>query len=128
MRLGTRLGEWVVIKELGRGAMGAVFEARHVERGERAAVKVLSGLVDDTAMKRFVREASAGAGIGRLLGRLADKAWPLDDPPNYEPDAADSVGAIAADRGVTADEIYYDVYLRHDGRQLVLFTLGGGVQ
>ena len=87
--------------------------------------QLVAALRDPERKARILTESSDGAGIGRLLGRLADKAWALDDPPNYEPDPADSVGAIAADRGVSVDEVYYDLYLRHDGRQLVLFTLGG---
>jgi len=87
--------------------------------------QLVAALRDPERKARILSEVSDGAGIGRLLTRLADKAWPLDDPPNYEPEAADSVGAMAVDRGVTVDEVYYDLYLRHDGRQLVLFTLGG---
>src|SRR5258708_23439297 len=32
---------------------------------------------------------------------------------------------MPVDRGVTPDEIYYGLYLQHECRQLVLFTLGG---
>src|SRR5581483_7308338 len=40
---GTRLGPYEVIRELGRGSMGTVLAARHVELGREAALKVLSG-------------------------------------------------------------------------------------
>ena len=87
--------------------------------------QLVAALRDPERKTRILAEPSDSADIGRLLGRLANKAWALDDPPNYEPETADSVAAMAADRGVTVDELYYDIYLRHDGRQLVLFTLGG---
>jgi serine/threonine protein kinase len=38
--VGRRLGPWVVVVLLGEGGWGAVFEARHHERDERAALKV----------------------------------------------------------------------------------------
>ena len=56
---------------------------------------------------------------------MPDKAFPLGDVPDYEPDRQRSVAAIAAATGATVDEVYYDLYLERDGRQLVLFTLGG---
>jgi N-acyl-D-aspartate/D-glutamate deacylase len=87
--------------------------------------QLVAALRDPERKRRILAETGDGPGIGRLLGRLADKAWPLDDPPDYEPDAAGSVAAMARDRNVSVDEVYYDLYLRHDGRQLVLFTLGG---
>ena len=90
-----------------------------------ALPQLVAALRDPDRKARILSETGDGPGIGRLLGRLADKAWALDDPPDYEPDPADSVGAMAADRGVSVDEVYYDLYLRHEGRQLVLFTLGG---
>ncbi len=38
---GQLIGKYRIVKELGRGGMGAVFEARHETIGQRAAVKVL---------------------------------------------------------------------------------------
>ncbi len=48
---------------LGRGAMGEVYEATHVETGEPAAVKLLRRelLGDATQLARFLREARASA-------------------------------------------------------------------
>jgi serine/threonine protein kinase len=60
----TIAGRWQVIRELGRGASGAVFEARDGE-GPRAALKVLlpEWRSHDEVVERFVREA-------RVLMRL----------------------------------------------------------
>ena len=63
---------------------------------------------------------------GMLFYRLArafDIVYPLGDPPNYEPDPSTSLAAIAAARGVTPDEIAYDLLLEEDGRALLLQTI-----
>jgi N-acyl-D-amino-acid deacylase len=57
------------------------------------------------------------------LARAFQIIYPLGDPPNYEPDAATSLAAIAAARGVSADEVAYDLLLENDGRALLLQTI-----
>jgi tetratricopeptide (TPR) repeat protein len=58
-----RLGEFEVVRELGRGGMGIVFEARQLSLNRRVALKVLSsGLgLTSKAVQRFHREAEAAA-------------------------------------------------------------------
>src|SRR5437588_748065 len=60
MLVGHKIGPFTVDKELGAGAMGAVYRARNVQTGERVAIKVVApGLTaNPTAMKRFQREAA----------------------------------------------------------------------
>jgi serine/threonine protein kinase len=41
LRIGTQAGPWVLERELGRGGMGVVYEARHAKIGKRAALKVM---------------------------------------------------------------------------------------
>jgi N-acyl-D-aspartate/D-glutamate deacylase len=63
---------------------------------------------------------------GMLFFRLArafEMIYPLGDPPNYEPDPATSIAATAAARGVSADEVAYDLLLENDGRALLLLTI-----
>lgn len=58
-------GAYTLLKELGRGAVGVVYEAVHRDLGRRAAVKILkTGFdTDPTARERFRRETRASAQV-----------------------------------------------------------------
>src|SRR5260370_37979674 len=58
-----RLGDFEIIRELGRGGTGVVYEARQVSLNRNVALKVLSGGLGLTskAVQRFHREAEAAA-------------------------------------------------------------------
>jgi serine/threonine protein kinase/outer membrane protein assembly factor BamB len=58
-----RLGDYRLIREVGRGGMGAVFEAEQVSLARRVALKVLrfGGVSDPEALERFQREAETVA-------------------------------------------------------------------
>ncbi len=63
---GTRLkqvGEYRIVREIGRGGMGVVYEAEQQSLGRHVALKVLPyhSLMDPTQLKRFHREARAAA-------------------------------------------------------------------
>ena len=64
-------------------------------------------------------------GFDLLLGNEAiyDKLFAMGDPPNYEPDASDSIAAIAGREGRPADEVLYDFMLRDDARELLLLPM-----
>jgi serine/threonine-protein kinase len=60
--IGQTLGNWRILRQLGAGAFGAVYEAQHVTIAERkAAVKVLHPHLsaDQQLQKRFINEANA---------------------------------------------------------------------
>jgi serine/threonine-protein kinase len=77
--LGLSIGGYRIVKEIGRGGMGAVYEAAHESLPQRAAVKVLSAeLLENRAyLDRFLSEARAASlvlhsGLVRIFdcGRL----------------------------------------------------------
>ena len=61
----TRLGEYQIIREVGRGGMGVVYEAAHIPLGRRVALKVLTCATafDPRRLQRFQVEAQAAASL-----------------------------------------------------------------
>jgi hypothetical protein len=58
-----KLGDFELIRELGSGGMGTVWEAIQVSLGRRVALKLLAPHISmsPTSLQRFQREAEAGA-------------------------------------------------------------------
>ena len=79
-----QVGAWRLVQVIGRGGMGEVYEARHAESGQSAAVKVLH--VDRSEKpqeeRRFLREALI---LSRLesahIVRVHEVGWPGEGPP-----------------------------------------------
>jgi eukaryotic-like serine/threonine-protein kinase len=63
---GFRIGPYVIREQLGRGGMGAVYLAEHLDLHRRVAVKILApgkGEDQKLALERFLREARASASL-----------------------------------------------------------------
>lgn len=58
-------GKYQLVKELGRGTMGSVWEAWHLSLRSSVAVKLMAPSIaaSPTALQRFLREARAAAGL-----------------------------------------------------------------
>ncbi len=78
---GSQVGEYEVIRRIGEGGMGVVYEALHPLIGKRVAIKLLSDRIagDGRSVVRFVQEARAVNQIGHrnivdifLFGQLPD--------------------------------------------------------
>ena len=63
--LNRQLGDFRLIRPIGRGGMGVVYEAEQVSLGRRVAVKVLplAAVLDATQIQRFRNEAAAAASL-----------------------------------------------------------------
>ncbi len=61
---GQQFGGYRIVRPLGKGGMGQVYEAEELESGRRVAVKLLSrGLGDDEERERFLREGQLAASL-----------------------------------------------------------------
>jgi serine/threonine protein kinase len=59
------LGDFRIVREIGRGGMGIVYEAEQMSLGRRVALKVLpfAATMDPRHLQRFKNEAQAAAGL-----------------------------------------------------------------
>src|SRR5262245_50696763 len=60
-----RLGDFRLLREVGRGGMGIVYEAEQISLGRRVALKVLpfAATLDPRQLQRFKNEAMAAAAL-----------------------------------------------------------------
>ena len=80
----------------------------------------VSAMADPGRKARILAEPT-GKGFGTMF-RLMDegrKIWLMTDPPNYEPNPADSLNAQAIARGLEPWSYIYDVLLQNNGRSLL---------
>mgnify|MGYP001114403984 CR=1 FL=1 len=65
LETGRRIAGYRIVRELGRGGMGTVYEAVHVGLDRPVALKVLGTLAapDSSARRRFLNEARVAAGL-----------------------------------------------------------------
>ena len=81
--------------------------------------------------RREVRQAilgeeSVGApAIAQYVVASLDRIYPMGDPPDYEPGPEQCVSAIAKREGRPEEEVLYDIMMRNEGRELLMFALLG---
>jgi tetratricopeptide (TPR) repeat protein len=86
-RVGQRFGAWEVVREVGAGGMGEVFEARRADGTfeGRAAVKLLKrGMDSQAVLRRFEQERRALARLSHPhIARLLDAGLSADGLPYF---------------------------------------------
>ena len=100
---GERLGSWAIVRELGRGGMGEVYEVRRAD-GQyegRAAAKLLRGGVGGPALlARFAQERQALARLNHPhIARLLDAGLAAGDRPFFVMEAVEGRPLDEAARG-----------------------------
>ena len=61
---GEQFGPYLIVRPLGKGGMGQVYEAEEIESGRRVAIKVLSrGIGDEEERERFLSEGRLAASL-----------------------------------------------------------------
>jgi eukaryotic-like serine/threonine-protein kinase len=61
---GERFGPYVIVRPIGKGGMGQVYEAEEIESGRRVAIKILSrGIGNDEERERFLQEGRLAASL-----------------------------------------------------------------
>jgi serine/threonine protein kinase len=65
VRIGTVVDKYTIVRVLGRGGMGAVYEARHAKLARRVAIKFLlpEFAANRDVLRRFENEAKAAGGL-----------------------------------------------------------------
>jgi len=82
-------------------------------------------LRDPAVRARILSESPDADPSLSFIGMGLDRTFRLGDPPDYEPTPDDSIAAIAAREGRDPWELFYDLMLEDDGRQLLLRPLLG---
>jgi len=93
--------------------------------GDLPLDELVERLRDPGLRARILGESPAADPRMSFVGLGLDRTFRLGDPPDYEPEASESIAAHAQRSGVDPWELYYDQLLEDDGRQLLLRPLLG---
>jgi N-acyl-D-amino-acid deacylase len=93
-------------------------------RGLSLEAQVLA-LRDPELRARLLSEKPKPDDIAARLHRRFENMFPIgDDAMSYEPARGESVAAVAERRGLSPEEVAYDMLLEEDGRRIFLVALG----
>ena len=81
----------------------------------------------DVKAQLLAEEATVSHPIFLALTTRWDQIFPLGSPPNYEPPASSSVGAVAARENRTPQEVVLDLLLENGGRAFLFAPLASYV-
>jgi N-acyl-D-aspartate/D-glutamate deacylase len=90
-------------------------ELRHLSPAERHA-----RLAADAELRRRLIETSSDSGPRAFMAESFHKMFPIGDRPDYEPQAEDSVAAIARRTGRTPQAIALETMMARDGKGLLM--------
>ena len=100
---GQRIGDWKIVRPLGSGGMGEVFEARRADGSfeGRAAIKLLKRGMDSAAvLQRLAQERQALARLNHPhIARLFDAGATDEGPPYFVMECVDGVPIDEAAQG-----------------------------
>ena len=106
-RIGQRLGAWEIVRPVGTGGMGEVFEARRADGSYegRAAVKLLKRGMDSAAvLRRFAQERQALARLSHPhIARLLDAGASEEGLPYFVLEFVDGQPIDLAVRGLNLE-------------------------
>jgi uncharacterized RDD family membrane protein YckC len=78
---GAVFGPYRIVRPLGRGGMGTVYEADEIESGRRVALKVLARLTQPSERERFEREGRLAASVNHPHCVFVFSATEIDGHP-----------------------------------------------
>jgi N-acyl-D-amino-acid deacylase len=82
-------------------------------------------LRDPAVREAILSEAPQHDDVMAFIGLGLDRIFPMGEPPDYEPEPDESVAARAERDGRDATDLFYDLLLASDGRELLLRPLLG---
>ena len=107
-RLGERLGAWQIVRRLGSGGMGDVFEARRADGSfeGRAAIKLIKrGMDSEAVLQRFAQERQALARLHHPhIATLLDAGLSDDGLPYFVMEFVDGVPIDEAARSLPIEQ------------------------
>jgi N-acyl-D-aspartate/D-glutamate deacylase len=79
--------------------------------------------------KAIINEESEEALLPLMrMSRKFEVMYPMGETPNYEPDPSTSIVETARRKGVSPDEVAYDILMERDGRGMILVAIANYTQ